>query len=361
MKKSKRVTDVCKLSVRTEFLTMGIDLGDRHSHTCLVERDGGIRERSRFPTTRNGLEKFLFGRSTMRIVIECGTHSPWVSRLLREHGHEVIVANPRKVRLISHNDKKSDKLDPELLARLGRIDPNLLAPIQHRGAKVQVDLARLRARTALVRARTKLINHVRGAIKSIGGRVRACSAPGFPKRAAQDMPQEIRPALAPLLETILSISQKIRSLDREIEHIARDSYSETTLLRQVNGVGILTAMTYVLTIEDPRRFDDSRKVGSYVGLRPKQSDSGNVEPELRITKAGDTVLRALLVQSAQYILGPFGTDSDLRRWGLRLADRGGKKAKRRVVVAVARKLSVLLHSLWVNTAVYKPLRQEKAA
>jgi len=340
---------------------MGIDLGDKHSHTCLLDRTGNPEQRERFPTTRKGLERFLKGRSRMRVVLEVGTHSSWVSRVLAEYGHEVIVANPRKVRLISANDKKSDKLDPELLARLGRMDPELVSPIKHRGPQAQADLARLRARAALVTARTKLINHVRGAVKTMGARVRSSSAESFHRRAGADIPRELHPALGPLLETIARLTSKIQDYDRELERLARDRYPETGLLRQVRGVGVMTSLCYVLTIEDPSRFDRSRKVGSFVGLRPKQSDSGDRTPELHITKAGSGMLRMLLVQSAQYMLGPFGEDCDLRRWGLQLAGRGGKNAKKRAIVAVARKLAVLLHRLWVSQRLYDPLRQAKAA
>ena len=128
------------------------------------------------------------------------------------------------------------------------------------------------------------------------------------------------------------------------------------LLRQVPGVGALTALTYVLTLEDPARFADPRAVGSYLGLRPRQADSGDLSPQLHVTKAGDEMLRRLLVGAAHYILGPFGPDTDLRRWGLGLAARGGKRGKRLAVVAVARKLSVLLLRLWATGEAYEPLR-----
>jgi len=292
-------------------------------------------------------------------VLEAGTHSPWVSRLLCELGHEVIVANPRKLRLIYANDSKSDRVDAEYLARVGRLDPALLSPLVHREAQAQAHLAIIRSRDALVKARVALINHVRGSVKAVGGRLRKCSAESFAKTAATHLPEDLTPALAAVLDSITELTTKIRAYDREIERLCRDDYPETAVLAQPAGVGNLTALTYVLTIEDPARFPKARAVASYVGLRPRQAQSGSSDPQLRITKAGDEMLRRLLVGSAQYILGPFGPDTDLRRWGLALAERGGPAAKKRAVVAVARKLSVLLLRLWATGEVYEPLRNSR--
>ena len=214
----------------------------------------------------------------------------------------------------------------------------------------------LRARDTLVAARTRMVNHVRGCLKSFAIRLPKCSTRTFPQRVAGTVPKELRPALVPVLRMIDELTARIVASEKRIEQLSKERYPETTLLRQVNGVGAVTAFTFVLTLEEPRRFKCSRSVGAYLGLRPKQRQSGARDPELRITKAGDQDVRRLLVQSAQYMLGPFGADSDLRRFGLALAARGGKSAKRRAVVALARKLSVLLHRLWLTGEVYEPLR-----
>ncbi len=250
-------------------------------------------------------------------------------------------------------------MDAEYLARVGRLDPALLAPLTHRGAATQVDLALLRSRTVLVRARTRLISHARGTTKSLGSRLPACSSDAFARKAGPCVPEELAPALSPVLTIIQNLSEEIRALDEKIEDMARERYPETALLSQVPGVGTLTATVYVLTVEDPGRFPRSRAVGSYLGLRPRQADSGTLSPQLRITKAGDEHVRWLLVGAAHFILGPFGPDSDLRRWGLNLAAQGGKRHKKRAVVAVARKLSVLLLRLWVTGEVYEPLRNAR--
>jgi transposase len=338
-------------------VTVGMDLGDRHSHFCVLDAAGEPMEEGRVVTSRTALQARFGSCAPARIAIEAGTHSPWVSRLLAACGHDVLVANPRELRLIYKNNTKSDRLDAERLARVARMDPKLLSPIQHRKEETQADLAMLRARDALVSARTQLVNHVRGAVKSIGGRLLKCSTAAFPGKAAKDIPVQSQAALSPLLETITVLTERIRQYDTQIGALAETRYPQTQLLKQVAGVGALTSVAYVLTIEDPRRFKKSRAVGSYLGLRPRQKDSGDGEPQLRITKAGDVFLRRLMVGSAQYILGRFGPDTDLRRWGLKLAERGGKNAKKRAVVAVARRLAVLLHRLWTTSEVYEPLRQ----
>ncbi len=345
-----------KCSETTADITIGLDLGDKKSHFHVVDDSGETLEEGKLPTTPKALSRYFSGVERARVVIETGTHSPWVDELVRKCGHESMVANARKLRLISENDRKSDKADAELLARLGRADPKLLSPIQHRGSKARLALSRLRARDALVSTRTKLINHVRGAVKPTGSRITGCSTGAFSQKALEQIPEDLRPALTPLLELIGSLSEKIKEFDKSIARMCKKVFPETERLRRVRGVGPLTALAYVLILEDPQRFQKSRAVGAYLGMVPKRDDSGEDKPHLRITKAGDCLLRRLLVGSAQYLLGPFGEDSDLRRHGELISQRGGKIAKKRAVVAVARKLAVLLHRLWVSGEEYEPLR-----
>jgi transposase len=299
--------------------------------------------------------RFSSERPPMRIAIEAGTHSPWASRVLEECGHEVLVANARKLRLIYSNKRKTDEIDAENLARLARLDPKLLYPLKHRGEESQAHMALIRSRQALVGCRTQLVNHVRGTVKSFGARLPKCPARSFHKRAAEHIPEALWPALEPILEQIGSLTERIRDYERQLETISKEHYPETDLLRQVEGIGSLTALTFVLTLEDPYRFERSRSVGAYLGLVPATDRSGDSDPQKRISKEGDEMLRRVLVGSAHYILGPFGKDSDLRRHGEKIASRGGKNSKKRGVVAVARKLCVLLHRLWVSGELYDPL------
>ena len=337
-------------------MTAGLDIGDKHSYLCLLDTASGeVMEEGGMRTTPEAFRRRFSSEQPMRIAIEAGTHSPWVSRLLKECGHEVLVANARKLRLIYANKRKTDEIDAENLARLARLDPKLLYPLQHRGENAQAHMAIIRSRQALVGCRTQLVNHVRGAVKSFGARLPKCPARSFHKRAAEHIPEALLPALGPVLEQIGSLTERIREYERQLETISKESYPETDLLRQVEGIGPLTALTFVLTLEDPYRFERSRSVGAYLGLVPATDQSGDRDPQRRISKEGDEMLRKLLVGSAHYILGPFGSDSDLRRHGEKIASRGGKNAKKRAVVAVARKLSVLLHRLWISGEVYDPL------
>ena len=337
-------------------VTAGLDLGDKYSYLCLLDTDGGeVIEEGRVRTTPEALRRRFASERPMRIAIEAGTHSPWVSRLLEECSHEVLVANARKTRLIYANKQKTDEVDAENLARLARLDPKLLYPLKHRGEESQAHMAILRSREALVGCRTQLVNHVRGAVKSFGARLPKCPARSFHNKAAEHIPEALCAALGPILEQIGSLTERIRQYDRKLEEISKEHYPETELLRQVEGVGGLTALTFVLTLEDPYRFEKSRSVGAYLGLVPASERSGDRDPQKRISKEGDEMLRKLLVGSAHYILGPFGSDSDLRRHGEKIASRGAKNAKKRAAVAVARKLAVLLHRLWVSGEVYEPL------
>ncbi|MBM3136313.1 MAG: IS110 family transposase [Chloroflexi bacterium] len=337
-----------------ERLTVGLDLGDRHSRYCVLSERGEVVIADALPTTKTGLNRLFERMPPSRVVLEVGTHSPWVSRHLAGLGHEVIVANPRQVALIYRSGPKDDRLDAEKLARLGRVDPQLLAPIRHRGEQAQADLAVIRAREALVEGRTKLINTARGLVKSLGERLPCCDSEDVGLELTEKLSPGLQPILEPLLRSVESLSAEIAAYDKQIKSLEK-RYPEVELLQQVHGVGTLVGLTFLLTIEDPDRFRRSREVGAYLGLQPRRRESGASQPQLGISKVGDQDVRRLLVQAAHCILRQRAPDSDLRRWGLKRLERGGKNAKRKAVVAVARKLAVLLHRLWVSGEVYEPL------
>src|SRR5450432_2746817 len=356
MKKNNTVATGRKQIFKQAKLTIGLDLGDRTSYYCILDEVGNVILEGNLPTTSNGIRQAFSRIPRCRIALETGTHSPWVSRQLAQMGHEVIVAHARNVRLIGESSRKDDQFDARTLARLARIDPQLLSPVQHRSAKAQIHLTVIRARAGLVGARTALVNAARGLAKSYGERLRKCGTQQVGRDIAAGLSAELKDALEPLMEEVESLNERIKDYDRRIEQIAKEVYPEVSLLQQVKGVGPLIALTYVLTLENPHRFQKSRDVGCFLGLRPGRRNSGQSQPQMHISKEGDTYLRTMMVQGAHYILGPFGPDSDLRRWGLKLAERGGKNAKKRAVIAVARKLAVLLHKLWVSGEVYEPLR-----
>lgn len=336
---------------------VGVDLGDRSSQLCRMERESGaILEETRVSTTTASVQRYFGSLPPQLVVVESGTHSLWVARVLRELGHEVIIANASKVPMIASSLKKTDERDARCLAQLARVDPELLSPVYLRSEQAQKALVVVRARDGLVKARTMLINQIRGMVKSFGFRLPGSSPESFPRKAQKALAPSLKPVMEPLLRIVGQLNEEIRRSDKEIEAWA-ERWPVTRRLRQIKGVGPLTALVFVLTLGDPHRFAHSRAVGPYLGLVPARRDSGKSTPQLSISKQGDRLLRRLLVQASQYILGPFGQDSDLRRFGLRLAQRGGKSGKKRAVVAVARKLAVLLHRLWVSEADYEPLRR----
>jgi len=349
---------------------VGIDLGDETSRYAVLDREGAVKSERSVATKRKAMSEVFGKMSRSRIALEVGTHSAWVSRLLASLGHEVIVANARRVRLISHSSQKNDKMDAQLLARLARVEPALLYPVQHRGEQAQQHLAMIRARAALVEGRTALVNTARGLTKTFGERLGKCDADQMGVGKLAGLPAAVQAALERLLGVVEQMTEKIQGYDKQLAEIARKEYPETALLEQVSGVGVLIALTFVLTLDDPSRFEHSREVGPYLGLRPKQHDSGESQPQLGISKEGDVYLRKLLVQGAHCIVSRRGPDTDLKRWGLKLAGQaeetakkrqGNKNAKKRALVAVARKLAVLLHHLWVTGEVYEPLRNSQAA
>jgi transposase len=359
MKKVSTAVTKQSRNISQPTLTIGLDLGDRNSWYCVLEEAGQIQLEQRVRTTAKALREVFATMPHSRVALETGTHSPWISRLLTELGHEVIVANARKVRLIGESRKKDDRLDAQTLARLARIDPGLLYPVKHRSAQAQADLTVIRARAGLVRARTSLVNTARSLAKSYGERLRGCNVRNMDPEKAETLSPELQSALQPLLAEIASLSEHITEYNDRIAALAQNSYPQVELLKQIKGVGTLIALTFLLTLEDPHRFRKSRDVGCYLGLQPGRRNSGQREPQLHISKEGDPYLRTLLVQGAQHILGPFGVDCDLRRWGLKLAERGGRNAKKRAIVATARKLAVLLHHLWVSGEVYEPLHNSR--
>lgn len=331
---------------------IGMDLGDKqHAVVALDRATGEEMEVARIGNTAKQVQRYFSEHAGSVVVMEAGTHSAWIGRLLVSLGCEVHVGNPRRLRAIWDADDKSDERDARILALMYRLEPRLLHEVFHRSESAQVDLEVIKARNQLVECRSKLINHVRCVVKGIGSRLPSGNAEGFPRRAREHLPPALTESLGSVLEVIEQITEQIRHQDRLIETLC-GKYPETQCLRQVAGVGPVTALAYVLTLEGPDRFDKSRTVGAFVGLTPRRDQSGETDKQLRITKAGNTYLRQLLITCAHYILGPFGPPSDLRRYGERIAARGGKNAKKRAVVAVARKLAVLLHRLWVSQGDY---------
>ena len=276
-------------SARKQRLTVGIDLGDRSSRYCILDEAGEVVSEGQLPTTKAGLSSLLAKMPSSRVALEVGMHSPWVSRHVAVMGHEVIVANPHKVKLITQSVRKNDRIDARQLARLARVDPQLLSPIRHRGEAAQADLAVIRGRAQLVEARTALVNGARGLAKPMGERMKKCDADQVKEDLADELSPALQNVIRPLLKSVEAINQQIAIYDEKIGEIAK-RYPEVELLTPVYGVGTLIALTYILTIEDAQRFSHSRDVGPFLGLQPRQRDSGNSQPQLGISKTGDRLL-----------------------------------------------------------------------
>jgi transposase len=333
--------------------TIGIDLGDRQHEVCVIDHEGEIAETRSIGSDRDALRSLAKKYPQVRVIIECGAQSPWISRFLTELGMEVVVANARKVRAIWDQDFKSDQRDAEMLARIGRLDVKLLRPVRHGSEDAQKAMLSMKLRDTLVRRRRDMINAIRGTLKSLGYRVGNPDSARFHKIVLEEVPADQHQVIEPVVKVLAVVTAEIKGYDKLIAEAA-ERHPVAKRLQQIVGIGPVTALYFVLKIEDPDRFGRVRDIGAYLGLCPKRDQSGDCDKQLRITKAGDSYLRRLLVSAAQYILGHFGKECALREVGLKLSERGGPRAKKKAVVAVARKLAVLMMSLWKSGADYDP-------
>jgi transposase len=272
-----------------------------------------------------------------------------VARVLEGQGHEVVVVNSRRVRLIAESTLKCDRVDAEILARLSRLDPELVRPVYQRSPAAQQLRTRLRVRSSLVRARAALIHSVRGTLRSQGYRLTSCPTKSFVARWGElKLKRELRQVLDPLAETIAELTARIEALEREL---VAEAHGDDLVqrLQGIPGVGPLVGLAFVGWVDRPERFRRSRDVGACLGLRPRVRDSGERERRGAITREGDSEMRRLLVQAAHAALHA-KRDSALKRWAERLVRRLGKS---KAVVALARKIAVLLHHLWVSGEDYQ--------
>jgi transposase len=333
--------------------TIGLDLGDRSHYACVLDATGEILHEGPMLNDRAALTLLLTKYPAATVALEAGTHSPWISRYLTSLGATVIVANPRKLHAISRHERKCDRRDAVMLARLARADAALLHPLEHGSAQAQHDLLGLKLRDSLVRTRVNLINTVRFTLKSLGHAVSNPSSEAFHKNIVTAVPADCLPVVQPVLTVLALLTAQIKILERGLVARGKKDYPVTQRLQQIAGVGPLTALCFVLKIGEPKRFGRSRDVGPYLGLCPGRDQSGGTDKQLRISKCGDGLLRRLLVSAAHYILGPFGPACALRAYGQHLAGTSARE-KKRAIVAVARKLAVLLLSLWKHGTDYEP-------
>jgi transposase len=293
----------------------------------------------------------------MRVVMEAGGSSQWVSRLIEGCGHEVVVCAPRRVRLIAESTLKSDEIDAEVLARLGRIDHGFLGRVTHRSEEAQQQRANLTVRSALVGSRARWINTVRGILRGFGYRVPGGRSKSFHDRCAKvALPEELRAAIQPLLSQLEMVSEEIERLEEELETIAA-KLPIVQHLREIHGVGLLTALYFVLSVDDPERFRRSRDVAAFFGLRPCLRGSGDVKYYGKITKEGDPEMRRLLVQAAHAMMNT-RKPCRLQQWAFEVERRRGKG---KALTALARKIAVLMHRLWITGEAFEAFPHQKKA
>ena len=333
----------------------GMDVHDRKSNYYAIDQDGLEVGTASFYTTQEAFTQHFGDLKPSKIVIEAGAHSHWIGKLLESFGHRVVVAHPTRVRLIAKSQEKDDRVDAEFLARLLRADLKLLSPTYLRSETNLFFRGYLKVRGTYVKARTMLINTGRGLVKSFGIKLPQCVTEQFVEKVeGLTLPEEVKGLLIPLLAQIRHFSTQIEHFDREIEEMAQDS----ALLRrfqEVPGVGPLVALAFMLHIGDPTRFSKGTAVGRYFGLTSGRRMSGEGGYQTRITKAGDPQMRTLMIQAAYGVMRT-KKESDLKNWANQLLRRMGeaRSARKKVAVAIARKLTVLLHRIWITGERYQP-------
>jgi len=336
------------------MIHVGIDVHVKYSQICEISARGRLLSEDRIPTTEAGLRRRFARRDPARILLEAGGSTAWVRRLLQELGHVVVVVHPRQVKLIAQSTLKTDRIDAEILARLSRFDAALLSPVYQRSEAAQLLRTQLGVRSSLVKTRTRLINMVRGTLRAHGHRMGSCTAESFVARfyQIQDLDPDLAAILDPLLETLHEVSQRLRGIDQELVETTRQD--ELPLrLQTVPGVGPIVSLAFIAWMDRPERFADSRDVGACLGLRPQVRESGGRTWRGRITREGDREMRRLLVQAAHAALS-CRQESTLKRWAESLAERSGRK---KATVALARKIAVLLHRLWITGESFRAFPQ----
>jgi transposase len=339
-------------------LTIGLDLGDNSTHVCILAANGQKVDERSFPTERDVLRALFesFSGKQVRVVFEVGSQSRWVQKLARECGIEdVITANPRKLALISQSLKKSDEQDAFVLARAGRALPEMLSRVEHVSDEIFADRALMESRSLLVVQRAQIVHRIRSLTKSSGEKLLKCSTESFRRKMEESVPEFLRPSCDALFRIIEALDEQIDRIEKQLCKLAKEKYPIVSKLQQIPGVGIIVALSFVLFVGDPSRFEDTRLIGAYFGLTPRKKQSGNSDPELGITKAGNGGMRKLLVLAAHCLLAR-GEDCGLKRWGLALCERGGRKAKKRAIIALARKLAVVMLAIWKSERDFDPWR-----
>lgn len=348
-------------STPSRAIVVGVDVSEKHLNLCEIDGDDAVCESRMANSSKKLLEHFQ-GKAKRRIIIEVGAHTRWIAELLEQLGHQVLIVDPRRTKLISGSLYKDDRIDAMTLAMLGRDAPALLKTVPLRRLESQMVLTLVRARASAVKGRTRIVNTVRGVLKPYGYTIPKDSRGAtFTAYIRETLDQALLRIVEPLLVLIETFNAQIKRYDDDVALVLPRLAPDTVHLTQINGVGALTVLYFVALIGDPHRFASNRDIGPYLGLCRKRQDSGDYKSELGITKAGDSLMRALLANCASYLLGPFGQDSDIRRWGLKKVGGGSRAEKKKAKIAVARKLAVVMLTLWKTGRPYTPFHKSHEA
>lgn len=342
--------------VKRNHSALGIDLADRSAQFCVMTAEAGVAAEGKIELTPRKLGELWRAHGDVDVVVlEAGSPATWVTELLEGLGARVIVADPRKLKAVTESVRKSDVRDAQMLARLGLADEQLLSPTYVRPPEHRRAMTQLRVRDQVVRQRSSTIAEIRATVKLEGLRLRRCEAELVHEQEA-GLPEELAMVLAPLFATLRAQDAAVAAYDAQIAETSK-RFPAAALLDEIDGVGPITALAFVVVVGDPARFRHTRDIGAYLGLVPRRDQSGQSDPSRRITKAGCGFLRRLLVQCAQVLCRPVGKDSALRRRTAAMLERRGKAGKRQVVVAVARRLSVVMLSMLKSQQRWQPLHR----
>ena len=347
--------------------TIGADVSDRTTKICVMTKaEGGERRivlETTCATTKAGLEEAFskFDRS-WPVAFETGTHCRWMDGVFRKMGFKTIVGNPGKIPSITKSNTKNDRNDARELARLAIADPAMLHPVFLRDEVYQQMLRFHHARNMLISQRTQSINQIRGFAKSVGHRIECSSTEKFHEQGKAGWPRELEECAWPLMGMLKTINLKIKAYDKLIARLAErpEFKSMVERVRVVYGVGIIGSTVFVAAIGGrPDRFAHTRDIGPYFGMIPKQEQSGDDDKQLHITHAGADIVRTTLVECAGVVMMDKSKDTDLKLKGLRIAMHGGKIARKKAKVAVARGLAVAMLALMQHPErEYIPLSEE---
>jgi len=337
----------------SNYITIGMDLGNKKHTVCALDQEGKVLWRREVANTPEALKPFFEENAGATVAMETGLCCRWISALAKSCGCDALVGNARKLAAIWQSKQKNDENDALLIAKLARADRELFHPVELRDDERHEMVQIIELREVAVSQRTQAVNSVRGLCKAHGVFIPKCDAACFHRVAKDAIPKGMAWKFKPMLRHLKGLATTIKRYDAMLEKYAQAHFKEEVeLLRTIPSVGPITSCAFVAHVADPKRFGSARDAGAYFGLTPGQDQSGDKDAPKRITKAGSTLMRHLLVTAANYILRASSPDTALKRHGERICARGGKVARRKAKTAVARKLAVVMLAMLKSGKAY---------